>query len=436
MKKSVKPAKKLAGTLTPPADKSVSHRAAILNSLAPGEAMINNFSDGGDCRSTLQCLNLLGVTAEKITPEAGSSETPTLRLSSPGLEHFHEPNDILNAGNSGTTMRFILGLLGSTPFTSVVTGDGSLRSRPMARIVQPLRFMGAHIMGRNGDSLAPLTIRGGELNGIEYTLPVASAQVKSSLIMAALFAKGDTILHQPALSRDHTERMLGAMGANIVEDGLVLVIKPGSDLKPLNVNVSGDISSAAFWMVAAAAHPNASVKLTNVGVNPTRAAVLDILKAMGGRIKVENQHLEGGELVADILIESSDLHGVEIAGDQIPIVQDEIPVIALAACFAKGTTVIRDAQELRIKESDRLQTTAKELSRLGGNVKELPDGLIIEGTGSLKGGICRSYGDHRIAMTLGIAGLLADEEVVINGAEIASITYPNFWENLNALTTA
>jgi 3-phosphoshikimate 1-carboxyvinyltransferase len=296
--------------------------------------------------------------------------------------------------------------------------------------------MGAHIMGRNGDSLAPLTIRGGELNGIEYTLPVASAQVKSSLIMAALFAKGDTILHQPALSRDHTERMLGAMGANIVEDGLVLVIKPGSDLKPLNVNVSGDISSAAFWMVAAAAHPNASVKLTNVGVNPTRAAVLDILKAMGGRIKVENQHLEGGELVADILIESSDLHGVEIAGDQIPIVQDEIPVIALAACFAKGTTVIRDAQELRIKESDRLQTTAKELSRLGGNVKELPDGLIIEGTGSLKGGICRSYGDHRIAMTLGIAGLLADEEVVINGAEIASITYPNFWENLNALTTA
>jgi 3-phosphoshikimate 1-carboxyvinyltransferase len=436
MKRSVHPVKKLAGTLAPPADKSVSHRAAILNSLAPGEVVINNFSEGDDCRSTLQCLRLLGVTAEKITPEEDSYDTPKLRLSSPGLENFHEPDDILNAGNSGTTMRFILGLLGSTPFTSVVTGDRSLRTRPMERIVQPLRLMGAQVMGRSNDSLAPLTIRGGELTGMEYTLPVASAQVKSSLIMAALFAKGNTILHQPALSRDHTERMLWAMGANVVEDGLVLVIKPGSKLKPLNVNVSGDISSAAFWMVAAAAHPNASVKLTNVGVNPTRAAVLDILKAMGGRIQVENPRMEGGEPVADILIESSDLRGVEIAGNQIPIVQDEIPVLALAACFAKGTTVIRDAQELRIKESDRLQATARELSRLGGRVRELPDGLAIEGTGSLKGGTCRSYGDHRIAMTLGVAGLLADEEVVIQGAEVASITYPNFWEDLITLTSS
>jgi 3-phosphoshikimate 1-carboxyvinyltransferase len=435
MKRSVLPARELAGTLAPPADKSVSHRAAILNSLAPGEVVIDNFSDGADCRSTLRCLRLLGVSAEKITPKEGSYETPKLRLTSPGLKNFHEPDDVLNAENSGTTMRFIMGLLGNTPFVSVVTGDSSLRSRPMGRIIQPLRLMGAQVMGRCNDSLAPLTIRGGDLKGIQYTLPVASAQLKSALVLAALFADGETILHQPALSRDHTERMLSAMGADLIEDGLVLVIKPGSQLKPLGVTVPGDISSAAFWMVAAAAHPNASIKLTNVGVNPSRAAVLDVLKAMGGQIKVENPRMEGGEPVADILIESSELRGIEIAGDLIPILQDEVPVLALAACFAKGTTVIRDAQELRSKESDRLQATATELSRLGANVKELPDGLVIDGTGSLKGGTCKSYGDHRLAMTLGIAGLLAKEEVVITGAEVVDISYPNFWEDLVTLTS-
>ncbi|MDP6102658.1 MAG: 3-phosphoshikimate 1-carboxyvinyltransferase, partial [Dehalococcoidia bacterium] len=289
MKKSVLPAKELRGTLAPPADKSVSHRAAILNSLARGEAMIDNFSDGADCSSTLRCLRLLGITAEKITPKEGSSETPKLKITSPGLENFHEPNDILDAGNSGTTMRFIMGLLGSTPFVSVLTGDRSLRSRPMGRIVQPLCLMGAQVMGRGDNSLAPLTIRGGGLDGIEYTLPVASAQLKSALVLAGLNARGETVLHQPALSRDHTERMLEAMGADLVEDGLVLVIKPGPQLKPLDVTVSGDISSAAFWMVAASAHPNAKVQLTNVGVNPTRAAVLDTLTAMGGQIKVENR---------------------------------------------------------------------------------------------------------------------------------------------------
>ena len=436
MKRSVLPAKELAGTLAPPADKSVSHRAAILNSLAPGEVVIDNFSEGADCRSTLRCLRLLGVTAEKITPEEGSSDTPKLKLTSPGLENFHEPNDVLNSENSGTTMRFIMGLLGTTPFVSVVTGDRSLRSRPMGRIVQPLRLMGAQIMGRDSSSLAPLTIRGGNLKGIEYTLPVASAQLKSALVLAALFAQGETVLHQPALSRDHTERMLEAMGANLIEDGLVLVVKPGSRLKSLDVTVSGDISSAAFWMVAAAAHPNAQIRLANVGVNPTRTGVLDVLKTMGVQIKTENPRIEGGEPVADLFIQSSELKGVEIAGDLIPIVQDEIPVLALAACFAKGTTVIRDAQELRYKESDRLHATTTELSRLGANIKELPDGLVIEGTGSLKGGTCRSYGDHRIAMTLGIAGLLANEEVVITGAEVVDVTYPNFWKDLAFLTHA
>ena len=433
MNRSVLPAKELTGTLVPPADKSVSHRAAILNSLAAGEVVIDNFSEGADCASTLRCLRLLGVSAEKMAPDDSSSEAPKLRLASPGLENFHEPEDILNAENSGTTMRFIMGLLGNTPFVSVVTGDHSLRARPMGRVVQPLRLMGAQVMGRGGDSLAPLVIRGGELSGIEYTMPVASAQLKSALVMAALFAKGETVLLQPALSRDHTERMLRAMGADIVEDGLALVVRPGPQLRPLDVTVSGDISSAAFWMVAAAAHPNARIRLANVGVNPTRAGVLDVLRDMGARISVENPRTEGGEPVADLLIESSELNGVEIAGDMIPIVQDEIPALALAASLARGVTTIRDAQELRYKESDRLHATATELSRLGARIEELPDGLVIEGTGSLKGGTCSSYGDHRLAMTLGVAGLLADEEVVITESEVVDVSYPNFWEDLASL---
>ena len=433
MNRSVLPAKELTGTLAPPADKSVSHRAAILNSLAAGEVVIDNFSEGADCASTLRCLRLLGVSAEKIAQEDSSSEAPKLRLASPGLENFHEPEDVLNAENSGTTMRFIMGLLGNTPFVSVVTGDRSLRSRPMGRVVQPLRLMGAQVMGRGGDSLAPLTIRGGELKGIEYTMPVASAQLKSALVMAALFAKGETVLLQPALSRDHTERMLRAMGADLVEDGLALVVRPGPKLRPLDVTVSGDISSAAFWMVAAAAHPNARIRLANVGVNPTRAGVLDVLRDMGARISAENPRMEGGEPVADLLIESSELNGVEIAGDMIPIVQDEIPALALAASLARGVTTIRDAQELRYKESDRLHATATELSRLGARIEELPDGLVIEGTGSLKGGTCSSYGDHRLAMTLGVAGLLADEEVVITESEVVDVSYPNFWEDLASL---
>ena len=433
MNRSVLPAKELTGSLAPPADKSVSHRAAILNSLAAGEVVINNFSEGADCASTLRCLRLLGVSAEKMAPEDSSSEAPKLRLASPGLENFHEPEDVLNAENSGTTMRFIMGLLGNTPFVSVVTGDRSLRSRPMGRVVQPLRLMGAQVMGRGGDSMAPLTIRGGELRGIEYTMPVASAQLKSALVMAALFAKGETVLLQPALSRDHTERMLRAMGADLVEDGLALVVRPGPKLRPLDVTVSGDISSAAFWMVAAAAHPNARIRLANVGVNPTRAGVLDVLRDMGARISAENPRMEGGEPVADLLIESSELNGVEIAGDMIPIVQDEIPALALAASLARGVTTIRDAQELRYKESDRLHATATELSRLGARIEELPDGLVIEGTGSLKGGTCSSYGDHRLAMTLGIAGLLADEEVVITESEVVDVSYPKFWEDLASL---
>ena len=433
MDRSVLPAGQLSGELSPPADKSVSHRAAILNSLAPGRATVHNYSEGADCHSTLECLRLLGVTAEAVTPEEGSAEAPSLTLTSPGLEGFHEPDDVLDAQNSGTTMRFIMGLLGNTPFLSVVSGDSSLRSRPMGRVVQPLRLMGARVMGRGGDSLAPLAIRGGDLNGIEYNMPVASAQLKSALLMAALFAKGETVLHQPALSRDHTERMLRAMGADVVEDGLALVVRPGPSLKPLDVTVSGDVSSAAFWLVAGAVHPRARIRLTNVGVNPTRTGVLDVLRDMGASITEQHPRMEGGEPVADLVVETSELRGVEIAGDMIPIVQDEVPVLALAAALARGTTTIRDAQELRYKESDRLHATATELTRLGAKITELPDGLVIEGTGSLQGGACDSHNDHRLAMTLGIAGLVARQEVVIADADVVDISYPGFWEDLDSL---
>jgi 3-phosphoshikimate 1-carboxyvinyltransferase len=251
--------------------------------------------------------------------------------------------------------------------------------------------------------------------------------------MAALFAKGETVLHQPALSRDHTERMLRAMGADVVEDGLALVVRPGPSLKPLDVTVSGDVSSAAFWLVAGAVHPRARIRLANVGVNPTRTGVLDVLRDMGASITEQAPRMEGGEPVADLVVETSELRGVEIAGDMIPIVQDEVPVLALAAALARGTTTIRDAQELRYKESDRLHATATELTKLGAKITELPDGLVIEGTGSLLGGACDSHSDHRLAMTLGIAGLVARQEVVISDADVVDVSYPGFWDDLDSL---
>lgn len=434
MKHKIRPASRLIGDIFPPSDKSVSHRAAILNSLAHGEAVIDNYSGGADCQSTLKCLRAMGVIAENITPTQPTLGTPSLRIISPGLEGFSEPSEILNAGNSGTTMRFLLGVLAAAPFVSVLTGDRSLRARPMGRIVHPLMEMGCDIMGRQGGSLAPIAVRGGSLHGIDYEMPVPSAQVKSSLIIAGLFGESNTILRQRSHSRDHTERMLGAMGASLLEDDLVVEVKPGATLKPVNVTVSGDISAAAFWLVASAVHRDSRIQLRNVGINPTRCEVVDILKAMGANIRIENQHLEGGEPVADLLIESSELTGVEISGSQIPIVQDEIPILALAACFAKGTTIIRDAAELRVKESDRLLTTAKELSRLGAHIRETDDGLVIQGTGYLNGGSCRSYGDHRLAMTLGIAGLIAKDDVIVSGSEAVGVSYPSFWEDMDTLT--
>ena len=305
----------------------------------------------------------------------------------------------------------------------------------MDRIVEPLSKMGAKVMGRSESSLAPLAFRGGDLRGIDYSLPVASAQVKSCILIAGLSASGETTIREAAASRDHTERLLTAMGADMVVDGLDIVLRP-SELSPVDVRVPGDISAAAFWLIAGCSHPNARIKVNGVGINPSRTGVLDVLKSMGANIAVENVRESGGEPVADLVAESSYLSGVEIGGDTIPRVIDEIPALALAASLSQGTTVIRDAQELRLKESDRIRATVANLSGLGARIEERPDGMVIHGVDALNGAECQSFGDHRIAMTMGIAGLMAGGETTVAGAEAATASYPDFWDTLQTFARA
>ena len=427
MEKSVRSPAFLAGTLGVPGDKSISHRSLILNAMARGDALVTGLSSGADVLSTMECLQRLGVNFEPGDPEG----TVTVHGTENG---FREPADLLDAGNSGTSMRLLSGLLAAQPFLSLLTGDSSLRSRPMGRIVQPLKQMGAQIMGRRDDTLAPLVIRGGGLRGIEYTMPVASAQVKSCLMLAGLTAEGDTVLHQPALSRDHTERMVSAMGAKVETDGLTLILHPAS-LNAVDVAVPGDISSAAFWLVAGLCHPNARILVQGVGLNPSRTGIIEALQAMGAGegLTLVAERTEGGEPVADILVTSSELTGIDVGGDIIPRIIDELPVLAVAACFARGTTVIRDARELRVKESDRIATTVGQLARLGANIEAREDGMVIQGTGHLAGASCQSHGDHRLAMSLAVAGLLARGETTVHDAEAASVSYPDFWQHLSAV---
>lgn len=376
----------------------------------------------------MRCLIALGADIEV------SQKTGTVTVH--GKDHkLQEPTDILDAGNSGTSMRLLCGLVAAQPFASVLTGDDSLRSRPMGRVIEPLKDMGAQITGRKHDTLAPLTVRGGTLRGIEYTLPVASAQVKSSVMLAGLSAKGDTILHQPAHSRDHTERMLSAMGVSVEAEELTLVLCP-SRLRAVDIAIPGDISSAAFWLVAGVSHPNARITVQGVGLNPSRTGIIEVLQAMGAgpSLSLVDERTVGGEPVADLVIESGQLRGIEIGGDIIPRVIDELPVVAVAACFAEGTTVIRDAGELRVKESDRIETTVSELGRLGAKIEARHDGIIIQGTGRLSGGVCESHGDHRLAMALAIAGLLAESNTTVHGADAAVVSYPGFWEHTALLT--
>jgi len=328
-------------------------------------------------------------------------------------------------------MRLLGGLLASQPFLSIITGDDSLRNRPMGRLIEPLRLMGAEIWGRGRDSFAPLVIKGKELRGIDFTLPVPSAQIKSAILLAGLFARGNTVLHQPIPSRDHTERILKRMGANLESQGNSISLQPLSmPLAPISLRIPGDISSAAYFVVAGAIHPNARIVIRDCGINPTRTGIIDILLAMGARLKIDNERWEAGEPLADIVVESSELKGVEVGGDIIPRLIDEIPVLAVAGCVAKGKTVIKNAGELRVKESDRIATVTSELSRLGARIEPLPDGMVIYGGRALSGTEVDSHLDHRLAMTLAVAGLIAKGETTIRHAQAASVSYPAFWQTL------
>lgn len=428
--KSITSCKKLRGIISVPGDKSISHRALILSSLAQGRSEIQNIAPGKDCRSTLRCLRSLGV---KFTGK--DSRASVIQIEGRGYESLSEANNVLNAGNSATTIRLLCGVLAARPFASIINGDASLRSRPMDRVISPLRLMGAEIYGRDKDRYAPLLIRGGKLHGITYELPVASAQIKSALLLAGLFASGSTTIKQKAVSRDHTELMLRHMGIQVEIDDLNLSINQATaPLSPLHLFIPGDISSASYWLVAGAIHQDAEITITGCGINPTRSGIIDVLKQMGTYIEIKNYRLEAGERIADIYVQSSPLHSVTIDKTILPRVIDEIPIIAVAACLADGDTIIRDASELRIKESDRISSTVTELSRLGAKIEELPDGMIIHGGHPLNGTEVDSHYDHRLAMSLAIAGLVTKGTVRIHNAHVVDISYPSFWQDIEKLS--
>jgi len=425
MKVTITPPHRLEGVVALPGDKSISHRALLLNAVALGKARLRNLGPGADVLSTIACLRALGVNIEL---EGGEAVVRGV-----GGE-LVEPQDVLQAGNSGTTLRLLAGLLAARPFLSLITGDASLRSRPMDRVIVPLRQMGASIWGRGGDSLPPLAIRGGKLKGIHYRLPLPSAQVKSALLLAGLFAQGGMEIVEPVPSRDHTERLLLRMGASISKEGDRISLEPlASPLPALDIEVPGDISSAAFFLAAGALHPQASLRLGGVGVNPTRTGFLEVMRAMGASLRLEAPREEGGEPVADLEAETSHLEGVEVGGEIIPRLIDEVPVLVVVATQARGRTIIRGAGELRVKESDRIAFTTRELNRMGAGIEELPDGFIIQGPVPLKGAEVDSRGDHRLAMALAVAGLVARGETTILRAEAADVSYPGFFQTLKHL---
>ncbi|MBE0466805.1 MAG: 3-phosphoshikimate 1-carboxyvinyltransferase [Candidatus Desulforudis sp.] len=422
----ITPTRGLRGEISVPGDKSISHRAVMLGALAQGETVATNFLSGEDCLATIRCFQALGV-------EIDGPRDDNVRIRGRGLFALQEPEDVLDTGNSGTTMRLLLGILAGQPFFSVVTGDASLRRRPMGRVTQPLLQMGAVCMGRDGANYAPIAVSGGRLRAISHQLPVASAQLKSALLLAGLFADERTIISEPIPTRDHTERMLAAFGASLSREGRTVGVDPAPQLQGREITVPGDISSAAFLIVGALITPDSDLLVRGVGVNPTRTGVLDALSRMGARITVRDFRDSGGEPVADIRVQSSMLQGTVIDGPLIPRLIDEIPILTVAAVFARGETVFRDATELRVKESDRLSAIRMELNRLGADIHETPDGLLIRGTGRLAGGTCRSHGDHRIAMAAAIAGLGAARETCIEDASCTSVSFPAFTGALNSL---
>lgn len=414
----IKPVSGVAGEIEVLGDKSISHRAALLGGMAHGETHVSNFLLGQDCLSTLRCLKQLGVPSERQGTEVW--------IRGEGMEAWTEPTDVLDAGNSGTTMRLMLGALAGSPFVVTLTGDKSLRSRPMRRVTDPIKLMGAQIMGRLGGNLAPLTMSGGHLHGRTIRTSVPSAQVKSAIILAGLRASGETRVEEPALSRDHTERMLRGFGVEVLSEKTVVRVHGGGRLTGQDVSVPGDISSAAFFLVLGSLAGHGEIILPNVGVNPTRTGILDALRAMGADIELIDVSEICGEPRATLRVRPAKLQGIEIGGDMIPRLLDEIPILALAASLAEGETVIRDAAELRVKETDRIRTVAEGLNALGAKVEELPDGLRILGQPSLCGGQASSLGDHRLAMAWAIAGMLSKEGVSVEDMAAADVSYPDF----------
>jgi 3-phosphoshikimate 1-carboxyvinyltransferase len=416
---------RIRASIRVPSDKSISHRALILNAIATGTARLESLLESEDVRSTERCLRALGA---RIDWAQGSG---TATVEGTGLHGFYESDDVLDCGNSGTTIRILAGVLAGNPILSVLSGDESLRQRPMARVIRPLREMGATIYARTGDTLAPIVIKGGGLRGTRYESPVASAQVKSAVLLAGLFANAPTTVVEPAGTRDHTERMLEAMGARVSKLGTAVTLEPPGRLDALSMRVPGDISSAAPWLVLGACHPNAEIRIENVNVNATRTGILDVLQAMGADLEVVEERTVGGEPAADLVVRSSRLRGTVVDGDLVPRAIDELPLIAVLAAFAEGETVVRDATELRMKESDRIETLAAILRPMGLPIDERPDGFVVRGPARLNGRRVDARGDHRMGMLAAVAGALAGGETRIE-RDAVGISYPAFWEDLRA----
>lgn len=416
--------KVFSGAIRVPGDKSISHRALLFGALADGITEVSGFLSSHDTQATAECLRAMGVTIDEVD---------LLRIHGVGLYGLQAPQHMLWAGNSGTTTRLLLGILAGQPFPVTIDGDDSLRRRPMDRVALPLRQMGAIIEGQSARCTLPITVRGGNLSPITYASPVASAQVKSAILLAGLYADGTTSVSEPAKSRDHTERMLTGFGVEVEESELTVRIRGGQQLRGRRIVVPGDISSAAFFLVAGAIIPHADITIHGVGINPTRSGIIDVLQAMGAQLEVFDQRTESGELIADLHITASALHGTNIVGEVIPRLIDELPVIAVAAAFAHGTTVIRDAAELRVKESDRIKTISGFLRDMGADVEERPDGMIIHGGAPLHGTEVESDGDHRVAMSAAIATIAAGVESHIHGAETIATSFPTFATLVNEI---
>ena len=419
-------AKRFKGKFSPPPDKSISHRAVIFSSLSKGKSVIKNFLRSEDTMRTLNAFRTLGVNIE----DKGND----LIIKGNGMYTLKEPLNVIDCGNSGTTIRLLSGVLSGNPFFSVLTGDESLRKRPMARVINPLRQMGAEILARDENRYPPIAIKGRALHAIKYTMPVASAQVKSALLLAGLYADGETEITEPVKSRDHTERMLPAFGAEITVDGLRIIIKGGTELDAIDIHVPGDFSSAAFFLAAALLMRDSDVTIKDVGINPTRIGFISVLKEMGAVIEIINIRSAYIEPVADIHCRGgAELKAITIEKEQIPAMIDEFPILCVAATQATGITTIRGAEELRVKESDRIKTMVNELRKMGAEIEEFEDGLSIRGKAGLKGAVVESYGDHRVAMAMAIAALIADGKTMIHGISSVSISFPGFFEILKRL---